>query len=343
MKGPMRTGMKAMAVLFASAALSLAQVDTVSAPAAQPQGPYGVSTQQSTAAPYAGPQNGRSTADQAGPGTINYVEGQAAVNGQALAPTAVSRVSLSAGGVIDTQDGYVEILLTPGAFLRLGHNSEVRMIHAGLADTRVQVVRGAAEIEVDELVQGARLSVELNGSVADIEKNGLYGFDAAHQSVRVFDGRATVNEGSNHSTLGKGHELVLAGGEPLKKRSFDEKQAKTEPLYVWSRIRSQDEAEASYAAARHAGSFSAVNTGWFWNPYSGFYGFWPTDAYLYSPFGWGFYSPLYFGYYGGGYLGRGYYRQGLYRGAYRTGGFVGAAHSGGVMHAGGGFHGGGHR
>ncbi len=340
MKGQMRTGMKVMAVLFASAALTLAQVDTVSAPAAQPQGPYGVSTQQAATAPYAGPRNGASAADQAGPGTVNYVEGQAAVNGQNLAQTAVGRVSLSEGGVVDTQDGYAEILLTPGAFLRLGHNSEVRMIHAGLADTRLQVVRGAAEVEVDELMHGAKLSVELNGSVAQIEKNGLYGFDAAQQSVRVLDGRATVDQGSNHTTLGKGHEVVLAGGEPLKKRSFDEKQAKEEPLYVWSRIRSQDEAEASYAAARHAGAFSAVNTGWFWNPYSGFYGFWPTDAYLYSPFGWGFYSPLYFGYYGGGYLGRGYYRPGLYRGAYRSGGFAGVAHGGGfhgaAMHGGGG-------
>jgi hypothetical protein len=83
--------------------------------------------------------------------------------------------------------------------------------------------------------------------------------------------------------------------------------------------------------AEYAGA-PGIYPGWAWD--DAFYGYtWlPSDGFLYSPFGFGFYSPGFF--YGGGF---GYYhgfRGGYgYRGGY-GGGFHGAA-------IGGGFHGGG--
>jgi len=360
MKGQSKTGANVIAVLFASAALTLAQGNTVSDPAAaQPQGPYSTSTQPYQPATYQGPQNGRPAAAPAGPGTINYVEGQASIDERPLSQSAVGASNLQAGGVLNTQDGYVEVLLTPGAFLRVGHNSEIRMLHAGLADTQVQVDRGESQIEVDQLVSGSRLSVQLNGASSQIDKKGLYSFDAGSGAVRVLDGKATVLAGDRTLKLGKGQEVLLAGNEPLKKQDFDQKQAKQDPLYVWSRVRSEDIAKASNAAAQQAQAYTVADTGWFWNPYFGYYGFWPANAYLYSPFGWGFYSPMYFGfgYYGGYwgrpayYVGHPYYHAGFYHpgvaGAVHAGGFHGAGFNGTGFHGGGfhggGFHGGGHR
>ena len=43
------------------------------------------------------------------------------------------------------------MLLTPGVYFRLGDNSEVRMVSPGLADTRVELVKGSALLEVDQL------------------------------------------------------------------------------------------------------------------------------------------------------------------------------------------------
>src|ERR1700722_2004251 len=78
-------------------------------------------------------------ASSAIPGTLNYVEGQAAVAGQTVTPRDVGSVQLQPNQVLETGQGRAELLLTPGVFLRVGDNSAVRLISPGLADTRVEV------------------------------------------------------------------------------------------------------------------------------------------------------------------------------------------------------------
>src|SRR5437764_1174944 len=64
---------------------------------------------------------------QAGPGTLNYTEGRVSVDGQSLAQHSSGEL-LQPGQTLDTADnGYAEVLLTPGAFLRVGNNSEVKL------------------------------------------------------------------------------------------------------------------------------------------------------------------------------------------------------------------------
>jgi hypothetical protein len=67
------------------------------------------------------PQN--QSAHAARPGAISYVEGDAAIDNQPLNPDAVGSVELQKGQVLTTQAGKVEILLTPGVFLRVADNS----------------------------------------------------------------------------------------------------------------------------------------------------------------------------------------------------------------------------
>ena len=88
-------------------------------------------------------------------------------------------------------------------------------------------------------------------------------------------------------------------------------------------------------------------TGWYWDPWFDSWAFIPGFGFMYSPFGFGFYSPGYWGAYGGygGYYGRfGYGGRGVapgYRGGRVAGGFRGGM---GGFHGGmGGFRGGGGR
>jgi hypothetical protein len=357
MKGQIKLGLKVATLLVASVAFGSAQTSSMSAPGARPQNPntYNQNTYQS-----------RQQAAPVGPGAINYVEGQASLNGQSLAPGSVGTATLRPGQTLDTGNGYVEMLLTPGAFLRVGNNSQVQIISAGLADTKVQLNRGTSMIEVDQLVKGAHLAVTMNGATSEIEKKGLYEFDSSQQAIRVFKGTARVTEAARTQKLESGNQVLLTGNQPLKRHDIDEKTLKTEPLYVWSKTRSEDESQASAMAASNAGAYAMAGPGWFWDPAWNFYGFWPLEAELYSPFGWGFYSPAFFGFYGGYGLGFGYgypaywyghpgfgthiVRPGIstrvngFRGAssFRTpaaGGFHGGGFHSGSM--GGGFHGGG--
>jgi hypothetical protein len=286
------------------------------------------------------------------PGAVNYIEGQVSLNGASLSPQATRSTVLEPNEKIDTGQGYAEVLLTPGTFLRIGHNSEVQMLSAGLTDTRVGLLRGSAMIEADQVMKGQDIAVVMNGATARVEKKGLYDFDANQQSVRVLDGKANVSENDRSTTLKKGDEVLLASNKPLKKRSFEVKAAENDPLYAWSGVRSEEEAEANVNAAQtvivNGGWYGP---GWYWDPYWSFWSFVPGWGALYSPFGWGFYSPglvwaaplWRHGYYPGhAVVGRGYYAHSFRGGAFHGG--MSGFHAAGGFHGGfGGFHGGGGR
>jgi hypothetical protein len=285
------------------------------------------------------------------PGAVNYVEGQVSINGETLNPGSVGSTVLAPNQAIDTGQGYAEILLTPGAFLRIGNNSEVRLITAGLADTKLALVHGSAMLEAEQFVKGTNVTVLMNGATAQIEKKGLYDFDTNQDAVEVMDGKAKVLEGDRQTTLKKGDEVLLASNRPLKKRDFSVKAAETDPLYVWSKVRSEDEAAANYNAANTIAAYGGwYGPGWYWDPYWDFYAFLPESGLLYSPFGWGFYSPgfiyaaPYYGFYGHGYFGHGYLGRGHWNHGTTARAFHGGAFHGGLggFHAAGGFHGGFH-
>src|SRR5579862_8166574 len=67
------------------------------------------------------------------PGSINYVEGKASVGTQVLGPSSPGSIELEKGQTLTTEDGKVEVLLTPGVFLRVADNSAVRMVSPELA------------------------------------------------------------------------------------------------------------------------------------------------------------------------------------------------------------------
>ena len=331
-------GLKRVAfALLASVALSFGQMNTPP-PAGPMQGPqtttYPVGRYQA-----AGP--GMNSPSMILPGTVNYIEGQVSLDGRPLGPA--GPVVLQPGQTLATGNGFAEVLLTPGAFLRVGHNSQVRLIASGLAETKAQLDRGEAMVEVDQLIKGTNLAVAINGATAQLEKKGLYDFDAQQHAVRVLDGKANVVESAGSKTAGKDQQVMLAGAKPLKRSDFDSQAVKMQPLYVWSEARSQDESQANVALAQNVAAYGGWDgAGWYWDPYWSFYAYLPGDGFLYSPFGWGFYSPGFIGYYGLPYGGYGHFG--------RHGGWHG--HVGGVsarvsgFHAGapgGGFHGGGGR
>src|ERR1700748_621940 len=117
------------------------------------------------------------SANTARPGTLNYVEGQVSINGQTVNWLSVGSSALQEGQVVETGNGRAEILLTPGVFLRLGNNTAVRMISPNLAKTEVELVKGRADVEVDQLFKQNDLRVKLRGGETRLLKTGLYAFN----------------------------------------------------------------------------------------------------------------------------------------------------------------------
>lgn len=337
MKGQLRSGLKLTAALLAVAVLGFGQA-SMSAPDQKRPAP--------DTATYTG---ARPHPEKGLPGTINYVEGQAELNGQPLNFGSAGYAVARRNSAVDTQAGYVEVLLTPGTFLRVGHNSRVVFRSLGLADIQLEVVRGSTMIEAADLVKGASVQVHMDGATTQIEKHGLYDFDADQHVVKVLDGKAKVLQTSQAKSIGKGHEISLTDNPTLKSQDFDKKLAKAQPLYVWSNVRSQQEAQANeQIATTLMANGGAYGPGWYWDPFWADYAFIPGAGFLSSPFGWGFYSPgfvysapIYGGYYGRGFYGHGHHG---YHGHPWHGGGISAFHRGAAPHAGfrgggGGFHG----
>jgi hypothetical protein len=238
------------------------------------------------------------------PGVVNYVEGNTSLNGRPVSPGELQSAALNAGDVLSVEAGKAEVLLTPGVFLRLGSNSQVHMISPSLIDTQLELQRGEAMIEVDQIVKDCRVSVLNHGASILIEKEGLYRFSADDAPrVAVIDGKAQVYLGDKKVDVGRGREVVLS--EMLKPEKFDRK--KEDDLYAWSNVRSEYNATVSYQAARSApaNGYSAYPSGlgygysgggWLWNSGLSSWAWLPGDGAFFSPFGWGFFSPGAVGY-----------------------------------------------
>jgi len=229
------------------------------------------------------------------PGAVNYIEGQVTLDGSALNQKSIGNVEVSPGQVLETRDGKVEMLLTPGVFLRLNSNSAVKMISPSLIDTRVELVKGEAMVEAAEVMKENHLDIVDNGVNTLLKKRGIYKFNASQPMVAVYDGEAQVQRDDRTVDVGKGREVSLADQNvKLTTQKFDRNN--TDGLYDWSKLRSEYMAEANMSTAQTI----VVNnpgwwygTGWYWNPYFDSWAFMPGSGLFYSPFGFGFYSPRY--------------------------------------------------
>jgi hypothetical protein len=232
------------------------------------------------------------------PGSINYVEGHASIGTNALTPGAVGSVVLEKDQLLTTQAGKVEVLLTPGVFLRVADNSSVKMVSLDLTDTRVELQKGRALVEVIQIRKENDLRIDQNGATTRILKTGLYDFDADHAQVRVFKGSAEVTAADQEVKLTENRQTALNAGVKPKSQTFDPKVFQDD-FYRWTSLRSGYLSEASVSAARtYMGAGIGLygpgwlGFGWYWDPMFGVYTFLPADGIFMGPFGWGFYSPF---------------------------------------------------
>jgi FecR protein len=306
------------------------------------------------------------SSSRAVPGALNYVEGQASIGPQSVTSQSVGATVLQPNQVLTTgAGGKTEILLTPGVYLRVGSDSAVKMVSPSLTNTQVEVERGEAQVEVDQIYQQNDLQVLEGPARVVLQKRGVYDFDANQQVVRVLDGQAWLQDGDTRVKIKGGHEVAL-NDPALKSRGFNKSGFEaTDDLYRWSSLRSAYLAQANVDEARTLVVNGAYGPGWwgpgwYWDPWFGAYTFVPGDGFLFSPFGWGFYSPVwayrapgfYYGHFYHSFNGA-YPAWGYARGPWGRGvgpGFRGGAPvarwggpAGGGFHGGGDFHGGGGR
>jgi len=208
-------------------------------------------------------------------GLVNHVQGTANV---------ASMETARAGHPIRTgADGYVEILLRPGTFLRLGENSEATIDDADFANVKLTVSKGPALIEVVEIDKDYPISVTTGNLTMKVNDSGIFKFE--NGAATVVQGK--LQTGDSRLTYEKGWQIFFQDNYRAKKVA---KYQETR-LDIYSQTRSGTIANANLSIANSLRGTNAIGDYdiWLYSPYLRFYTFLPRSDYR-SPYGYRYYG-----------------------------------------------------
>jgi len=172
-------------------------------------------------------------------GLLTYLQGSAFIDGKPVVLKAARFRQLKDGETLSTDPGRsrAEILLAPGIVLRLAENSQVRMDHTELSDTRVTLQQGEALIEVVQLAEGNRIQVAVGETTTEPIRPGVYRIGKSQNAtLRVYGGEALVRCGLKTADAKRGMAVSLDAALAVSR--FDRKQ--TDFFYTWAARRSFD-------------------------------------------------------------------------------------------------------
>ena len=195
-------------------------------------------------------------------GLITFFQGSAFVDGQHAPLRAARFPQMKDGETLATARGRVELLLAPGAVLRLGENAQIRMDDTRLADTQITLQQGDILIEIWQLPDGNRIQVRLGDTITELARTGLYRFGTAQNTVRIYGGEAVVRSGAATATAKRGMAVDLNPSLAVKK--FDRKQ--TDLLHAWAARRSFDLFMSDPDARRNQTHWQFSRVGYMDNP-----------------------------------------------------------------------------
>jgi hypothetical protein len=225
-------------------------------------------------------------------GLIHYAEGRVYLGNQLVESKFGEFPDIKENAQVRTEDGRVEILLTPGVFLRMGENSAIRMVTNRLIDTRLEFLSGTALVEAAELLKDNAVTMVYKDYAVQLQKKGIYRFDSEPAALRVYDGAAVVQLNGQTEEVKEGRMLAMDGD--LKLAKFDKNKDDLDELYRWAHRRSEYISMANVSAAKTVADSGMYwgNSSWYLNPYFNMYTFIPMNGSYYSPFGYAFFSPF---------------------------------------------------
>ncbi len=222
-------------------------------------------------------------------GFVNYKHGQVTLpvgrDGKPLR-------QLEPGQSLSTGHGRAELLLTPGSFLRLDHESQVRVLSTRLDDVRLEVLSGTVTLEVNELAKGSSMAVAWREHSIPVRHTGLYRFEASPESLRIYVEKGKLELAGMKGALKSGKYVDLPGQGTLS-AAMKYNRKDLDEFGRWNRLRGEELALASYSAANTflRRPFGFRSSLWFLDPYLGFYTYLPYSYSVTSPFGFTFYCP----------------------------------------------------
>jgi FecR protein len=251
-------------------------------------------------------------------GGINAVSGRTGVQerGSTEWEQLTIKDNLEAGDMVKTGiDGRVEMLLNPGAYLRVGENSEFELTNNSLENLEVRLLRGTAIVEATG-TEDTELMINITTphTKMAIVRRGLY-------RVNVVPGDATeliVRKGrvllSDSQTKIKGGRKLIFSGHTFSMAKLEKADKEKDALENWSKERAETVAKANRRISDRDLTMALASAGDRWS--RGFSGR-PSGIWLFSSrsqcytflpffFGWGSWGSPYGGSYSNAFYGYGF-------------------------------------
>jgi hypothetical protein len=175
-------------------------------------------------------------------GLIQLTVGSVYVQDKPVHKTVTNMLQVKPSEVLRTgPDGYAEVLLTPGVFLRLGNGTSFRMDSDALTHTHLTLLTGSAMVECDDLLPDNNVAFDVGGKPVELRKKGLYRLEASPAAVATIQGELFV-AGNIDTTVTKGRLLQFDSAVPAPVKFHNDKK---DELYTFSKARSEDSAYAT--------------------------------------------------------------------------------------------------
>ena len=222
-------------------------------------------------------------------GGVNIVEGNASFKrGKSDWDVLIAGDELRTGDSVKTDsDGQVEILLSPGSFLRIAENSEFFFTSTSIYNLKLKIIKGTAIVEASAV--DSSLEVTAGQSQFQIMQNGIYRFsvdaDGKAEAI-VRKGRVLFADG----VVKDGRKIVIASGATPLITEFDKKTQ--DSFDVWSKGRAETLIAAnrklSDRAMKRSLSARVASNLWLYDPFFGGFTFLPYGSGFNSPYGFGY-------------------------------------------------------
>jgi hypothetical protein len=195
-------------------------------------------------------------------GLIHFLDGTVFLDDQRIEQKTGKFPQMNNGSELRTDDGRAEVLLTPGAFLRMGENSAIRMVSNQLENTRVELLKGSAVLDQGTVaLSNTAITVLYNLDQVRIQKAGRYRFDSDPPQLKVEAGEAEVTSGEKSVKVREGYAVPFDGALAARKLSGDSSGDSTDGLDAWNHERDTTVAENNLDAAATS-DLSGVIDGW---------------------------------------------------------------------------------
>lgn len=185
-------------------------------------------------------------------GVVHYLEGAVSIDGSPVDHKPAAFPLLKNGSVLRTEKGRVELMLTPGAFLRLDENSSVKMLSSALTATSLEFIKGS--VILDALAEGdIPITLQFKDASVHFSKRGLYRIDSETEVLQAYSGEAVVDQEGKQTRVDTSRLYFFQLGTDTKKFS----DGADDEFLDWARNRNQVITEENQAAQADADDAAA--------------------------------------------------------------------------------------